>query len=151
MLTLLTCQPEDFDIQKDPLDSTKGPYGETYRGYTKRRAELARAVKTESFLWCVPVDQPIESFDMDKPVEWTVRVAPERVLRFIDTEKWNRCCADEQLPLSSALFLPGSEPSDIETQVIVSYPLELNEILSRRWYEMGRAGMRRMVREEVFT
>ena len=58
--------------------------------YVQRRSELAKLIGTEQFIWCVPVERGFGYYELDKPVEWTICVSPNRILGYVNVDRWSQ-------------------------------------------------------------
>lgn len=146
---LVTRHPKDFDLRRDPLDLSQATYRKVYPGYPDRRSELAQVVGRSEFLWCVSAERGFAKYEMDKLVEWTLRVTADRILGYVHVGRWDQFFHGEDIPLEEIYYRP--DPPDGDFDILVPYPLQDGEIVRRvqwRWSSPHKPG--RVITDETF-
>lgn len=148
MPLLKTRQSEDFDPLRGPLDRSRSPYAESFDDYPAKCADIAALVGTDSFLWCYPEKRPFQFYEGVKPVEWVINVSDNRVLGFVDDERWFQYVKEgDYLPRS--VFSASRPPVD-EYSVLVNFPLRKEELVRKTVFEFISPTEAKIVSEEDF-
>lgn len=133
--TFLTRHSEDFDLRHDPLDPSRCPYERSHPGYVQRRSKLAKLVGTEQFIWCVPVERGFEYYELDKPVEWTICVRPDRILGYMNVDRWSQFFQSNVTSLRG-IYSDLDRGAEEGWDILVKYPLHDCVILKRVRYRV---------------
>jgi len=77
-----------FLLDRGTLNPGRSPYAELFRYYPQKHAALSAVAGRRSFLWAVRSQIGFRHYEMCKPVEWVLRVGVDRILGYVDDEKW---------------------------------------------------------------
>ena len=145
---LKTRHSADFDPSRGPLDRSRSPYAESFNDYPDKCTVLASLVGTDSFLWCYPMEYPFRFYECAKPVEWMINVSDNRVLGFVDDERWFQYVKDgDYLPRS---VFSASGPPAKECSILVSFPLSKEELVRKTVFQFISPTKAKIVSKEDF-
>jgi hypothetical protein len=148
MATFLTRHSEDFILTEGRIDPSRSPYTESFDAYTARVATLARIVGAGQFLWAVEAITGFRVYEMCKPVEWEIVISPNRIIGYIDDEKWFAILNGESTDLS--LCFSASRPQIRQFSVLLPFPLRVGEITCRRTFHVENPHKACLLHEESF-
>lgn len=127
MISLRTRHCLLFDPTSSELDPNLSPYADSYTDYNSKRIELGRLIGTNDFIWCIPATRTFKFHEIIKPVEWEIRVSDNRILGYVDEQRWFDYLEGRISSLSGVYFRSSVPNSDYS--VLVIYPLTQNEIV----------------------
>jgi hypothetical protein len=117
------------------------PYVESgYTDYPDKRSALALLVGTDQFLWAVEKAVGFRHYERIKLVEWEVNVSADRLLGFIDENRWSLFFSGN-LPTLSNCFT-RTRPNMQSFSVLLPFPLHPSECIKRReflWIDSDHA------------
>lgn len=143
---LKTRHSADFDPLCGPLDRSRSPYAESFDDYPDKCAVLASLVGTDPFLWCYPMKYRIRYYEGVKPVEWMIKVSGNRVLGFVDDERWLQYLKDgDYLPRS---VFSAFRPPAKECSILVTFPLRKEELVRKIVFQIISPTEAKIVSEE---
>ena len=146
MPRFLTRHAENFVLTNGQIDAARSPYAEQYPNYPQRAAALARVIGTDQFLWAVEAKRGFCFYEEIKPVEWEVIMSEERVLGYVDDEKWFAFVKGQYSTTPSCFSrnrLVGTS-----TSVLLPFPLRREELICRRVFKVNNPHCAIVVREE---
>lgn len=147
--TLLTRHSADFDLRHDRLDPSRCPYEESCPGYVHRRSQLAKLIGTEQFIWCVPAERGFEYYESDKPVEWTICVSPDRIVGYVNVDRWSQFFQGNIASLNG-IYSDLDRGAEERWDILVKYPLHDCEVLGRVRYRIITPDGAEIIDEESF-
>ena len=148
MHVLLTRHSAEFNPIDSPLDPEKSPYTEGYEDYPAKRHLLGKSVGTDSFLWCISAERQFRYYEFEKPVEWKIRVADDRVLGYVNNDRWMQFLGGKTSSLDG-VFSATDQPEG-EHSVLVVHPLYCKEIMGRRQFHILNCNEADVLREEFY-
>ena len=127
MPLFLTRHSEGFPLTEGRIDPNQSPYAEVWGDYPKKVLALAQLIDEPQFLWAVEKARGFTCVATCKPVQWEVNVPQERVLGYIDEEKWLGFLQDK-FPMLPPCF-SKTKPSSKDVSVLLPFPLFQNEVV----------------------
>jgi hypothetical protein len=135
MAKYLTRHADGFILTAGKMEPIHCPYVEFgYPDYVQKRAALSAIIGTNQYLWARDVATGFRKYEMIKPVEWLVQVAEERLIGYVDEDRWFRFLQG-QLPIVDGCFTKD-RPTNCNCSVLLPFPLRLYEVLRRKVYRI---------------
>jgi hypothetical protein len=148
MADYLTRHAPGFSVTEGRLDPALCPYVDGFPHYPSKRAVLADLVGTDQFLWAVEKAMGFMHYEQIKLVEWEVKVPSDRLLGFIDENRWSLFFSGT-LPTLGNCFT-RIRPHAQRFSVLLPFPLYPHECVKRtvfRWLDPKHA---EIVDEQTF-
>lgn len=140
-----------FDPVTDKLDPAGSPYADWIRDYPQKRRKLACLVGTELFLWCLPAAREFPRFEEIKPVEWVIKVHANRILGFVDDERWKEYLEGTRSLHRGVFSTVGPPAHEHEYSVLVKLPLRQEELVSKAVFKIASPDKAEILSREKFN
>ena len=129
------------------LDPARSPYTDYFTTYVECRATLSTVLGTNQFLWCIDATREFPYYEAFKPIEWLIRVSPERILGFVREVPWYRFLRGVALDIDQ-IYSPN-QPGEASS-ILVPYPLRRDELVRRTHFEWVTLTKANIISDEAF-
>lgn len=130
----LTRHDRAFSLTSGGLDRSRSHYFESFSDYLERHSELEKLVGVKDFLWSFESQHRPKTFEMSKPVEWTVRVGRERIIGYVDEEAWFAFLSGKSETLGNCFT--KERPDVLRPSVLLPFPLDRGEVIRRQEFRV---------------
>jgi hypothetical protein len=143
----LTRHNDEFVLTEGSIDPTLSSYAKfVFPDYPQKHSLLSAVIGVDQFLWAYEAAKGFRFFEMIKPIEWTVEIAQERLIGYVDDSKWDAFLRGESKILHDCFT--KTRPPTRDFSVLLPFPLYPCEIVSRRVYKIANPHQASVVEEK---